>query len=127
MKKFIPIILACVLLLLQAFPISAVLLSEHDGQEVFRYYSAFDLRPFMDGNFAPLIVAILSVALLSLCVCYLFRPSKKLKKAVFTVACVAMLLAFCPLFYSYQCYSIVDCAIAFILFVQTMIFVERAK
>ena len=126
-KKFSPIILACILLLLEALPLGAALHVPNTEGHTVLFCSFFDLRPFADGNFSPLAVGILSVDLLALSFLYYLKPSKKLKKIVFFVACIAMLLGFCPLLYCFQCYSLVDCLIVFILFVLTMMFVEQAK
>lgn len=127
-KGFMPIILACLLLVLEALPLGAALhIPNADGNHTVLFCSHFDLRPFVDGNFAPFIVAVLSAVLLVLCVLYFVQPGKQIKKIVFFVACSAMLLAFCPLFYCMQCYTLVDCAIVFILFIHTMMFVEQAK
>lgn len=129
MKKNISaIILAILLLLLEALPLGAALhIPNADDNHSVVFRSCFDLEPLMDGNFAPLFVAVLSIALLVLCIIYTFNPTKVLKKTTFIVACGAMLLSFCPLLYCMQCYSITACAIAFILFIHTMMFVEQAK
>ena len=128
MKKSVtPIILACLLLILEALPLGAALhLPNPDGHTV-QFCSYFDIRPFTVGNFAPFIVAVLSVALFAFCVLYFIKPSKVLKKITFFVSCIAMILAICPLLYCMQCYTLANCAVAFILFVQTMMFVEQAK
>ncbi len=129
MKKTIsPIVLACLLLVLEVLPLGAALhIPNSEGNHTVLFCSFFDLRPLLDGNFAPLIVALLSIALLVLCVIYFVNPNKKLKKMIFIVACTAMLLSFCPLFYCMQCYSLIDCLIVFILFIHTMMFVEQTK
>ena len=126
-KRIIAIVLACILLLLEALPIGAALHIPNAEGHTELFCSFFDLRPFADGNFAPFIVALLSVALLILCLIYCLKPKKQLKKTVFGVACAAMLLAFCPLLYCMQCYSFIDCLIVFILFIHTMMFVEQTK
>ena len=127
-KKPSAIILCCLLLLLEALPLGAALhIATADGTHTVQFCSYFNLMPFGNGNFAPFIVAILSVFLLLLCILYFYKSGKKLKKVIFTVACLAMILAFCPLLYCMQCYSWVDCLITFILFVLTMMFVEQTK
>ena len=127
-KKITPIILACLLLILEALPLGAALhIANPNGSHTVQFCSYFDLRTFGAGNFAPFVVAIISVILLVLCVLFYINPSKQLKKVIFFVACIAMLLSFCPLFYCMQCYTLVDCLVVFILFVLTMIFVDQAK
>ena len=129
MKKNISaVILAILLLLLEVLPLGAALHipNANDNHSVV-FRSCFDLEPLMDGNFAPFIVAVLSIVLFVLCIIYTFKQTKVLKKVTFFVACGAMLLSFCPLLYCMQCYSMTACAIAFILFVHTMMFVEQAK
>ena len=79
-KKIIAIILACILLLLEALPLGAALhIPNAEGHTVL-FCSFFDLRPFADGNFAPFIVALLSVAFPVLCVIYCVKPKKQLKR-----------------------------------------------
>ena len=127
-KKITPIILVCLLLVLEALPLGAALhIANPDGNHTVQFCSYFDLRSFGAGNFAPFVVAIMSVVLLALCVLFYIKPGKQLKKVIFFVACIAMLLSFCPLFYCMQCYTLADCLIVFILFVLTMMFVEQAK
>ena len=127
-KNITAIILCCLLLILEALPLGAALhIATADGVHAVQFCSYFDLTPFGNGNFAPFVVAILSVALLVLCLVYTLNPNKKLKKVIFAAACIAMILAFCPLLYCMQCYSWADCLITFILFVLTMMFVEQAK
>ena len=127
-KRISPIILACLLLIIEALPLGAALhIATADGTHTVQYCSYFDLMPFGNGNFAPFIVAILSIVLLVLLILFYFRPGKQLKKTIFFIACGTMLLAFCPLFYCMQCYSLMDCAVVLILFIETMMFVEQAK
>ena len=125
-KKIAPIILTVLLLAFEFLPLGAALHISGDNHTV-QFNSYFNLAPFANGNFAPFVVAVMSVVLLMLCIAYFIKPSKKLKKITFSVACIAMLLSFCPLFYCMQCYTMADCAIAFILFVITMMFVEQSK
>ena len=127
-KRVYAIILCCLLLILEALPLgSALHIATTDDSHTVQFCSYFNLMPFGNGNFAPFIVAILSAVLLALCALYAFRPSKNIKKLIFAVSCVAMILGFCPLLYCMQCYSWVDCLITFILFILTMMFVEQAK
>lgn len=129
MKKTIsPIILTILLLALEILPLgSALHISNPEGNHIVQYCSYFHLKPFADGNFAPFVVAVLSVVLLALCILYFAKPSAKLKKGIFAISCIAMLLSFCPLFYCMECYSLFACLVVLILFILTMIFVERAK
>ncbi len=127
MKKIIfPLILCCLLLALEILPFGAALHGSGDAHTVL-YCSYFSIDPFMDGNFAPLIVAIASAVLLVLTVIYGLHATKQLKKVLFAISCVAMVLSFCPLFYCLECFSLVDSLISLILFIYTMIFVEKAK
>ena len=129
MKKSIaPILLAVLLLILEALPLGAALhIANADNNHSVVFRSFFNTQPLVDGNFAPFIVAVLSVLLFVMCVIYYFRPAKLLKKVIFFVACAAMLLSFCPLLYCMQCYSITASAIAIILFVYTLMFAEKVK
>lgn len=127
-KKIYFIVLSVLLLILEALPLgAAVHISNPDGMHTVQFCAYFNVMPFGNGNFAPLIIAILSVLIFILSILYYINPVKIMKKVIFFVSCIAMLLSFCPLFYCMQCYTLVDCLIAFILFVISMMFVEQAK
>ena len=124
-KNIFAIVLCCILLILEILPLGAGL--HIDGKHTGIYCSCFSLEPLLNGNFAPLPVAILSAALLILSVVYCISPGKNLEKVIFFVSCIAMLLSLCPLLFCMWCYSFVACIIALILFILTMMFVEKAK
>ena len=125
-KKVTLLILSCLVLFLEIIPFGAAL---HTGAEPThdQFVSFFHLAPFADGNFAPSIVAILSVVLLIASIVYFVISDKRLQQILFFIACVAMLLAFAPLFYCLECYNLISCAIVLILFIITMILAEKAK
>ena len=74
-KKITPIILACLLLLLEALPLGAALhIANPNGSHTVQFCSYFDLRTFDTGNLAPFVVAIISLILLSFVCCFTLIP-----------------------------------------------------
>lgn len=124
-KRITMIVLSSLLLIMQFLPFGASVHSIVDNTHNAQYYSFFHLAPLMNGNFAPFVVAVLSAVLFMLSIIYSITKKKQMEKPMFLVACIAMLLSFCPLFYCIQCFNLVACLISLILFIQTMMLAEK--
>ncbi len=96
MKKFIPLILAVLVLVLELLPFGVILrFANPEGEPFVEAYSYFSLTPFGYANFGPLLTAVLSVILLGLCLA--FTVWGKFGKGVLAVGAVAFFTSVMPL------------------------------
>lgn len=82
-----------------------------------QYYSYFDPVPFGYANFAPLITAILTVALavLSLVLIFVKRKASGLYKAVLITTAIATVISVCPMFLGFEYATIIGVFVTLLL------------
>lgn len=94
-------------LILEILPLGAVCVFADDGVDIRKTFSYFDLVPFGYANFAPFIVGLMTVALVTMSVVFLLKNNKWLKNAILIVTIIAFALSLAPLLYGIKCFSIV--------------------
>lgn len=108
-----------VAIILEALPYGTVLIFSlgPDKEHIIEYYSYFNLTPFGYANFAPLITAILTVALavLSLVLNLVKRKAIKLRNTQFITTLVAAIISICPILYGYEYVTIIGVVITLLL------------
>lgn len=115
-KKLLYLILPIVTLILEILPYGAVCNFMRPPSGVnpdapvghFReLYSYFDLTPFGYANFAPLLTAILTCAILVMLLIYLFTGKQGIASATKVMVGLGVLLSLCPLLFGISFFSVV--------------------
>ena len=119
-KRFLYLILPIITLILEILPYGAVCNFMRPPSEVnpdapvghFReLYSYFDLTPFGYANFAPLLTAILTCAILIMLLIYLFTGKQGIASATKVMVGIGVLLSLCPLLFGINFFSVVGALI----------------
>lgn len=119
-KRFLYLILPIITLILEILPYGAVCNFMRPPSEVnpdapvghFReLYSYFDLTPFGYANFAPLLTAILTCAILVMLLIYLFTGKQGIASATKVMVGIGMPLSLCPLLFGIRFFSVVGALI----------------
>ena len=119
-KRFLYLILPIITLILEILPYGAVCNFMRPPSEVnpdapvghFReLYSYFDLTPFGYANFAPLLTAILTCAILVMLLIYLFTGKQGIASATKVMVGLGVLLSLCPLLFGINFFSVVGALI----------------
>lgn len=107
-KRFLYLLLPVVTLSLEMLPYGAVCnFANPEGKSWRRTYSCFSLTPFGYANFAPLLTAIVTCAVLVLLLTYCFTDRHRVVGAVKALLCVGAILSLCPLLLGVSFYSLV--------------------
>ncbi len=107
-KKILYLIFPVVALILEISPYGAVCNFANPNEEPWRKtFSYFDLTPFGYANFAPLLTAIITVAVLALLLIHLFADKQHVITATKVLLYVGIVLLLCPLFYGISFFSVV--------------------
>ena len=107
-KRFLYLLLPVVTLSLEMLPYGAVCnFANPEGKSWRRTYSYFSLTPFCYANFAPLLTAIVTCAVLVLLLTYCFTDRHRVVGAVKALLCVGAILSLCPLLLGVSFYSLV--------------------
>ncbi len=122
-KRLLYLLFPVIALILEILPYGAVCVfaAGPDGR-IRRTYSYFDLIPFGYANFAPLLTAIVTCAILALLIIYLFAEKPRVLAATKVLACVGAVLSLCPLYY-----SLVGVLISICLFSEVFLLFSKAK
>ena len=126
-KKLITLCTALIALVLEILPYGAVCnFANPEGEPWRRTYSYFDLTPFGDANFAPLIVALLTCAMTVMIVVSLVIK-KPLRTPILTLSAIATVLSLAPLLYGISFFSIVGAFISIALLLSTVVAFIKGK
>ncbi len=100
-KRLLYLIFPVIALVLEILPYGAVcMFAAGPNERIRETFSYFDLIPFGYANFAPLLTAIMTCAILALLIIYLFTEKPYVLKLSKVLVCVGALLSLCPLYYS---------------------------
>ena len=107
-KRFLYLITPVISLILEMLPYGAVCnFANPEGESWRRTYSYFSLTPFGYANFAPLLTAIATCAVVILLLAYCFTGQHHVVGTVKTLLCGGAILSLCPLFLGVRFYSLV--------------------
>ena len=107
-NRFLYLLLPVVTLILEILPYGAVCnFANPEGEPWRKTYSYFDLTPFGYANFAPLLTALVSCALLIWLAVFCITGKAAIALKARTLLCVAVVLSLCPLLFGIAYYSLV--------------------
>lgn len=105
-RKIFMIILSVLTVILELLPYGAVCIFMDDGgTEIRRTYSYFSLIPYGYADFSPLITALLSCVILTLCVILCFPKSQRLIAYIAVLSALATVISVCPILLGIENYS----------------------
>ena len=111
-KRFLYLILPIITLILEILPYGAVCnFANPEGDPWRKTFSYFDLTPFGYANFAPLLTAILTCAILVMLFIYLFTGKQGIASATKVMVGIGMPLSLCPLLFGIHFFSVVGALI----------------
>ena len=113
MKKVCLVVLPALTIVLELLPLGAVCIF---AKETFSYFS---LTPFGYANFAPLITAILTVAIFLLSLFSLKKNS--VLKALFVLSIITVVVSLLPLMYGLNYYTFVGAFITVTLVIESIL------
>ncbi len=121
-RKLLYFILPIITLVLEILPYGAVCIFADGLNHIRRVtYSYFDLIPFGNANFAPLLTAIISCIVIIILIIYLFIDKYRIISLVKTLLLVALILSLCPLLYGFDYYSLIDLLITLSIFSELLL------
>ena len=127
-KRFLYLILSGITLILEMLPYGAVCnFANPEGTPWRRTYSYFSLTPFGYANFAPLLTAIVTCAVLVLLLTYCFTDRHRVVSAVKALLCVGAILSLCPLLLGVRFYSLVGGLISASLIAELILLLRFEK
>lgn len=107
-KRLLYLILPIIAVVLELLPYGAVCnFANPEGEPWRKTFSYFDLTPFGYANFAPLLTAITTCAILALLLVYLFTGKHPLITVTRFLLCIGIVLSLCPLLYGVSFFSVV--------------------
>lgn len=118
MKKHIMLsrIFCVVLIVLELMPGSAVcVFATAPGERIIEEFSCFDMIPFGNANFGPLITAVLTIVLLLLLTVIFFYDTQNMRNIAAGVCSVAFLSSVSPIIYGVDYMSGISYCISLIL------------
>ena len=120
MKKIGLVVLPALTIVLESLPLGAVcIFATSPTERVKETFSYFNLTPFGYANFAPLITAILTVAIFFLA---LFALKKSgVLKALFVLSIIAAVISLLPLVYGLNYYTLVGALITVTLVIESIL------
>lgn len=121
-KRILYLLLPIITLILEILPYGAVcnfaMGPDQSKRELFSY---FDLVPFGYANFAPLLTALGTCALLLVLVLYCLLGKKGLLAAAKMILCIIGALSFGPLLFGLRYFSVVGLLISLSLLAQLLL------
>ena len=123
MKKyrFLTLIFPVIAVILEILPFGAVLnFANPEGEPIRRLFSYFDLTPFGNANFAPFLCAILTSALLILCIIYALTGRDVMLKHISILSLCTTVISLCPILYGIRYYSVLGAFISLTLTLQAL-------
>ena len=107
-KRLLYLIFPIITLILEILPFGAVCnFANPEGEPWRRTFSYFDLTPFGYANFAPLLTAIITCAILVLLLIYMFTDNVKMITAIKVLLCIGVVMSLCPLLLGINYFSFV--------------------
>ena len=120
MKKIGLVVLPAITIVLESLPLGAVcIFATSPTERVKETFSYFSLTPFGYANFAPLITAILTVAIFLLSL-FALKKSGALK-ALFVLSIIAAVISLLPLVYGLNYYTLVGALITVTLVIESVL------
>ena len=120
MKKIGLVVLPAITIVLELLPLGAVcIFATSPTERVKETFSYFSLTPFGYANFAPLITAILTVAIFLLSL-FALKKSGALK-ALFVLSIIAAVISLLPLVYGLNYYTLVGALITVTLVIESIL------
>ena len=120
MKKIGLVVLPAITIVLELLPLGAVcIFATSPTERVKETFSYFSLTPFGYANFAPLITAILTVAIFLLSL-FALKKSDALK-ALFVLSIIAAVISLLPLVYGLNYYTLVGALITVTLVIESIL------
>ena len=120
MKKIVLVVLTAITIVLESLPLGAVcIFATSPTERVKETFSYFSLTPFGYANFAPLITAILTVAIFLLSL-FALKKSGALK-ALFVLSIIAAVISLLPLVYGLNYYTLVGALITVTLVIESIL------
>ena len=120
MKKIGLVVLPAITIVLESLPLGAVcIFATSPTERVKETFSYFSLTPFGYANFAPLITAILTVAIFLLSL-FALKKSGALK-ALFVLSIIAAVISLLPLVYGLNYYTLVGALITVTLVIESIL------
>ena len=127
-KRSLYLLLPIATLILEILPYGAVCVFAPSPTETVREtFSYFDPLPFGYANFAPLLTAIVTCAILALLVVYLFTGGRRAMTVTKVLVDVAGSLSLCPLLLGVRYYSVVGAIITLSLAAESNVLHITAK
>ena len=127
-KRLLYLILPIVTLILEILPYGAVCnFANPQGEPWRKTFSYFDLIPFGYANFAPLLTAITTCAILGLLLIYLFTDKHRMIKVTRVLLCIGTVLSLCPLLYGVSFFSVVGALISISLIAELVFLFVAVK
>ena len=127
-KRFLYLPLLIATLILEILPYGAVCVFAPSPTETVREtFSYFDPLPFGYANFAPLLTAIVTCAILALLVVYLFTGERRVMTVTKVMTGIAVLLSLCPLVLGVRYYSVVGAIITLSLVAELLVLHGASK
>lgn len=126
MKKVCLVVLPALTIVLELLPLGAVcIFATSPTERVKETFSYFSLIPFGYANFAPLITAILTVAVLLLSLVALKKNS--VLKALFVLSIITVVISLLPLMYGLSYYTLVGTFITITLVIESILAKTQQK
>ena len=120
MKKISLVVFPALTIVLEALPLGAVCtFAPSPTERVRETFSYFSLIPFGYANFAPLITAILTVAIFLLSLFSLKKNS--VLKALFVLSIITVVVSLLPLMYGLNYYTFVGAFITVTLVIESIL------
>ena len=120
MKKVCLVVLPALTIVLESLPLGAVcIFATSPTERVKETFSYFSLTPFGYANFAPLITAILTVAIFLLSLFSLKKNS--VLKALFVLSIITVVVSLLPLMYGLNYYTLVGAFITVTLVIESIL------
>ena len=127
-KRLLYFILPIITLILEILPYGAVCnFARPDGEPWRKTFSYFDLTPFGYANFAPLLTAVTSCAILGLLLVYCFTEKHRMITVTKVLLCIGTVLSLCPLLYGINFFSVVGALISASLIAELVLLLVAAK
>ena len=127
-KRLLYFILPIITLILEILPYGAVCnFARPDGEPWRKTFSYFDLTPFGYANFAPLLTAVTSCAILGLLLVYCFTEKHRMITVTKVLLCIGTVLSLCPLLYGISSFSVVGSLITISLIAELVLLFVAVK